>query len=282
MFIKTSDLSYTYMKGTPFETDALFSVNVDIKEGQFVLIIGSTGSGKSTLVQHFNALIKPQCGKVYVLGKDILSKEISFKKLRQEVGLAFQFPESQIFEETIYADIAFGPRRAGLSEDEISLRIEEYLKWIGITKEEANKRSPFTVSGGQMRKIALAGIMIMNPRVLILDEPTVSLDPKSSKEILERIKLLHNTKNITVIIVSHDLKELISHCDRILIMNKGRNVFFGDYSDLIKNRHVLKDSSLTLPDYTEILEYLSLNGIDIKKDAISENECVKEILKHWN
>ena len=161
MSIKAVNLSYNYMQGTPFENNALNCVEADIKEGEFVLLAGSTGSGKSTLVQHFNGLIKPASGSVYIFGKDIWEKNYNLKKLRQDVGLVFQFPESQLFEKNIYDDIAFGPRCAEVTEEEIDRRMNEYLSWIGLTKEEAKKRSPFSLSGGQMRKVALAGVMIM-------------------------------------------------------------------------------------------------------------------------
>lgn len=282
MFIKAENLTYTYMKGTPFEKKVLDKINLEIKEGEFIALIGSTGSGKTTLVQHFNGLLKPESGKIYVFGKDLGSSAVNLKKLRQEVGLVFQFPESQLFEETVYDDIAFALRCAGLDEEEISSRVSEYLPWIGLTLDEAKKRSPFTLSGGQMRKVALSGVMVMNPRVLILDEPTVGLDPRSSLQLLNNIKSWHKSKNTTILLVSHSMREVLSLADKVAIMHEGGLTSIGKTANIIKEVDWLKEIGLDIPEYTQLALALKKRGIDIRSDIFTLEDCCKEILKLWN
>ncbi|MBI2251634.1 MAG: energy-coupling factor transporter ATPase, partial [Armatimonadetes bacterium] len=207
--LKTIDLTHIYMQNSPFEFKALENINLEIKKGVITGIIGPVGGGKSTLIQHFNAILKPTFGKVLVDGEDLNDPKTNLKKIRQKVGLVFQFPETQLFGENIFEDVAFGPRNMGLSEKEVDERVEEALSWVEISFKESKIRSPFSLSGSQMRKVALASIIALHPEVLILDEPTVGLDPKGRKNLLEKIKLLKDNWNLTVILVSHGIEELV-------------------------------------------------------------------------
>lgn len=282
MFIKVEDLNYTYMKGTPFERKALSNINLEIKEGEFIALIGSTGSGKTTLIQHFNRLLCPSSGKVYAFGQDLFNPKVDLRRLRQQIGLVFQFPESQLFEETVYDDIAFALRCADIDEKEVLSRVSEYLPWIGLTLDEAKKRSPFSISGGQMRKVALAGVMVMNPRVLVLDEPTVGLDPQSSHKILTQIKSWHKMRNTTVILVSHSMKDVLSLADKVVVMHDGTIQFSGKISNVVEKADLLKEIGLDLPDYTKLALELRKKGINIRADIFNIEDCLEEILKHWN
>ena len=219
--IKAENVNYIYQQGMPFERQALYDVNIEIKDGSLVALIGHTGSGKSTLIQHFNALVKPTSGKIIINGIDVTAPKADLRLVRKTVGLVFQYPEHQLFEETVYKDIAFGPKNMGFSDEEIDKRVRESAALVGL-KEKHLTRSPFDLSGGQKRRVAIAGVLAMNPKVLILDEPTAGLDPKGRDEILATIKKLHEeNKEMIIIFVSHSMEDVAKTAERVIVMNDG-------------------------------------------------------------
>ena len=221
MSIKIENLTYVYMPKTPFEKKALDNVSLEIEDGEFLAVIGHTGSGKSTLIQHLNGLLKPASGKIYVDGTDITDKDTKLVDIRKKVGLVFQYPEYQLFEETIAKDIAYGPSNLELNEDEILRRVKKSMEMVGLNYEEYKDISPFELSGGQKRRVAIAGVIAMEPKVLILDEPTAGLDPAGRDDILEQIKLLHEKYNMTIILVSHSMEDVGKLAEKIIVMNDG-------------------------------------------------------------
>ena len=277
--IKTENLTYTYSIGTPFEKTAVDNVNLEIEEGALVGIIGHTGSGKSTLIQHFNGLVKPTSGKIYVDGQDIWSKETKLRDIRFKVGLVFQYPEYQIFEETVYKDIAFGPKNMGLPDEEIDRRIKETAELVGLHKENLYK-SPFELSGGQKRRVAIAGVMAMEPKVLILDEPTAGLDPKGRDKILGQIKEYHQQKKSTVLLVSHSMEDVAKFADKILVMNKAKLFCYDDTPIVFKRADELANMGLAVPQITRVFNRLKQSGIDIRTDVYTTEFARKTILEY--
>lgn len=277
--IKTENLTYTYSIGTPFEKTAVDNVNLEIEEGALVGIIGHTGSGKSTLIQHFNGLVKPTSGKIYVDGQDIWAKETKLRDIRFKVGLVFQYPEYQIFEETVYKDIAFGPKNMGLPDDEIDRRIKETAELVGLHKENLYK-SPFELSGGQKRRVAIAGVMAMEPKVLILDEPTAGLDPKGRDKILGQIKEYHQQKKSTVLLVSHSMEDVAKFADKILVMNKAQLFCYDDTPTVFKRAEELANMGLAVPQITRVFNRLKQSGIDIRTDVYTTEFARKTILEY--
>lgn len=278
--IKVENLTHVYMKDTPFETKAIEGVNLRIEEGEFFGLIGHTGSGKSTLVQHFNGLLKPTEGKVIIDGVDISkAKGEELKKIRSRVGLIFQYPEHQLFEETVYKDVAFGPTNMGLSPEEVDERVKEALHMVGIDFETVKDRSPFELSGGQMRRVAIAGVLAMKPKVLVLDEPTAGLDPKGRNEILERIKSLQRDLNLTIILVSHNMEDIAKLVDRIGVMYKGRLVLAGPPKYIFQQADTLKELGLGVPQVTELMIQLKAKGRNVKTDIFTVEEAERELEK---
>lgn len=277
--IKTENLTYTYSIGTPFEKTAVDNVNLDIEEGEFVGIIGHTGSGKSTLIQHLNGLVKPTYGKVVIDGEDIWSKDVKIRDIRFKVGLVFQYPEYQIFEETVYKDIAFGPKNMGLPDEEIDRRIRETAELVGLHKENLDK-SPFELSGGQKRRVAIAGVMAMEPKVLILDEPTAGLDPKGRDKILGQIKEYHKQKKSTVLLVSHSMEDVAKFADKILVMNKSKVFCYEDTPEVFKRAEELTEIGLAVPQITRVFNRLKQSGIDIRTDVYTTEFAKKTILEY--
>ncbi len=277
--IKTENLTYTYSIGTPFEKTAVDSVNLDIEEGEFVGIIGHTGSGKSTLIQHLNGLVKPTSGKVFIDGEDIWSKDVKIRDIRFKVGLVFQYPEYQIFEETVYKDIAFGPKNMGLPDEEIDRRIKETAELVGLHMENLDK-SPFELSGGQKRRVAIAGVMAMEPKVLILDEPTAGLDPKGRDKILGQIKEYHRQKKSTVLLVSHSMEDVAKFADKILVMNKAQVFCYEDTPEVFKRAGELTEIGLSVPQITRVFNRLKQSGIDIRTDVYTTEFARKTILEY--
>lgn len=280
--IKTENLSHTYMDGSPFKVEAVKNINITIKEGEIVGIIGATGSGKSTLIQHFNGILAPSAGKVFVLGQDINDKKTDLKNIRRDIGLLFQYPEHQLFEETIYADIAFGPKNMGLPEEETEKRIKNILDIIGITLEESKERSPFSLSGGQMRKVALAGILAMDPKVLVLDEPTAGLDPLSRAEFLNNIKLLNEKYDKTIIMVSHSMEEVAQVATRVIVMNEGEIAADEDIDQIFSLTHFISNLGLDAPSYTKLAYRLKEEGYPVNTNVYTLEQIKEELLKHWN
>lgn len=276
--IRTENLTYTYSQGTPFEKTAVKDVNIEIEEGELVGIIGHTGSGKSTLIQHLNGLIKPTSGKIFIDGVDIHDKDVKLRDVRFKVGLVFQYPEYQIFEETVYKDIAFGPTNMGLDEGEIDKRVRETAKLVGIDDSLLNK-SPFELSGGQKRRVAIAGVLAMKPEVLILDEPTAGLDPKGRTEILEQISELRRESGITILLVSHSMEDVAEYVDRILVMNKGKLVYDDKPREVFKHYKELEQIGLAAPQVTYIMHELKEIGMDVDVDATTIEEAAESIKK---
>ena len=264
--IKTENLTYVYGEGTPFRKVAVDNVDLSIDEGEFIGVIGHTGSGKSTLIQHFNGLLEPTSGSVYVDGEKLWEDKARLREIRFKVGLVFQYPEYQLFEETCYKDIAFGPKNMGLSEDEIDKRVRETAKLVGIS-DEILEKSPFELSGGQKRRVAIAGVMAMEPRVLILDEPASGLDPKGRSQILGLIREYHREKKNTVMLVSHSMEDVAKHCSKILVMNNAK-VFCYDTPERVFHRsEELESMGLAVPQITRVFNRLKAMGHDIPEDV---------------
>ncbi|MDD3766015.1 MAG: energy-coupling factor transporter ATPase [Eubacteriales bacterium] len=255
MIIKAENLSYTYSQGGPFQKDALHAVSFTIKKGEFIGIIGHTGSGKSTLVQHLNGLLKPTSGKIYIDGIDTSGKKADLKAVRAKVGLVFQYPEHQLFEETVRRDIAFAPTNMGLSKEEIEERVEQACALVGISKDILDK-SPFEISGGQKRRVAIAGVLAMKPQVLVLDEPTAGLDPRGREEILSQIKKLHKDIGITVILVSHGMEDIANTVERLFVMNKGKIAMEGTPLEVYSRYEELEEIGLSAPQVTKLMKRL--------------------------
>lgn len=274
--IRTENLTYTYSQGTPFEKTAVKDVNIEIEEGELVGIIGHTGSGKSTLIQHLNGLIKPTSGKIFIDGVDIHDKDVKLRDVRFKVGLVFQYPEYQIFEETVYKDIAFGPTNMGLDEGEIDKRVRETAKLVGIDDSLLNK-SPFELSGGQKRRVAIAGVMAMRPKVLILDEPTAGLDPRGREMILDQIKHYHEETGSTVLLVSHSMEDVARFAQKILVMNKGEVFCYDTPPAVFARADEIAAIGLSVPQITKVFSMLRSRGIDIRGDVYTIEFAMKTI-----
>ena len=247
MSIRLERVSYTYQVGASRAVEALKDVSLEIEAGEFVGLIGPTGSGKSTLVQHFNGLLLPTEGKVFVDGVDLTKPDTELRGIRQKVGMVFQYPEHQLFGETVYEDVGFGPRNGGLSEEEIEERVRESLAYVGLDYGALRDRSPFELSGGQKRRVAIAGVLAMRPSVLILDEPTAGLDPKGRDEILDRVKALQEERGVTVVLVSHSMEDVARLVERIIVMEKGRVALDGTPTEVFRQAEQLKSMGLGVP-----------------------------------
>ncbi|MDI3533669.1 MAG: energy-coupling factor transport system ATP-binding protein [Thermosediminibacterales bacterium] len=278
MPIIIENLSHVYMPGTPFESKAIDNINLTIEDGEVFGLIGHTGSGKSTLIQHFNGLLRPTTGRVVVNGIDITNKNVDLKKLRSKVGLIFQYPEHQLFEETVVKDVAFGPKNLGLSQEEIQKRVKEALALVGLDYDVLKDRSPFELSGGQMRRIAIAGVLAMKPEVLILDEPTAGLDPRGRDEILEQIKNLHMKHKITVILVSHNMEDIARMAGRVGVMYRGKLIKTGTPRQVFSDYDTLKKAGLGIPQVTKLMKMLKEQGKAVRTDVLTVKEAENEIL----
>lgn len=277
MSIKVENLSYVYMKGTPFEKKALDNINIDIDDGEFLGIIGHTGSGKSTLVQHLNGLLKPTSGKIYIDGTDISGKNA--KELRNQVGIVFQYPEHQLFEETVFKDIAFGLERRGFKEDEIEVKVKSALKMVGLP-EEILSNSPFELSGGQKRRVAIAGVLVLEPRILVLDEPTAGLDPKGREDIFELITSLHRQLKITVILVSHSMEDIARFVKRVIVLNRGTIDMDGSLENVFRQVERLEQMGLSVPQITYLIKRLKTYVPEINENIFTVEEAKIEIIKY--
>lgn len=275
--LKTENLTYIYSQGTPFEKTAVNNVNLEIEEGELVCVMGHTGSGKSTLIQHFNGLLMPTSGKIYLDGEDIWKDKKKIRDVRFKVGLVFQYPEYQIFEETVFKDIAFGPKNMGLSEDEIKKRVYETAEDIGLPLESM-ERSPFEMSGGQKRRVAIAGVMAMRPRVLILDEPTAGLDPKGRDKILKLIKAYQQKTKSTVLIVSHSMEDIAEYADKILVMNKAELFCYDTPVNVFSRSEEIEQMGLDVPQITRVFNELKKRGIDFGKEVFTVNYAKELVL----
>jgi energy-coupling factor transport system ATP-binding protein len=280
MIIEIKNLSYIYNPQTPFEKRALDDISLNIDEGEFIGLIGHTGSGKSTLVQHLNGLMKPTAGEIIIDGENLADKSTKLKAIRQKVGLVFQYPEHQLFEESIYKDIAFGPINLGLSKEDIDNRVRYAMELVGLDFEELKDRSPFELSGGQKRRVAIAGVIAMKPKVLILDEPTAGLDPKGRDDILDEIRALYEKEKITIILVSHSMEDIARLVNRIFVMHKGKLAMDGTPRDIFAKSDELENMGLGIPQITKFMKRFKEAGHLVKEDVLTIEEAKIEILKY--
>ena len=278
MSIELKNVTYTYSPETAYEIHALKNINLVIPDGQFMGIIGHTGSGKSTLIQHFNALIRPTSGTIVYNGEDIWEEKYDRRKLRSEVGLVFQYPEHQLFESDVLSDVCFGPMNQGLSREEAEKEARKALAHVGF-KEEYFSKSPFELSGGQKKRVAIAGVLAMNPKILILDEPTAGLDPKGRDDILDQIQLLHKMRGITIILVSHSMEDIAKYVERLVVMNHGEAVFDDTPRKVFSHYQELEKMGLAAPQITYIMHALKEKGLDVDVNAITVEEAKDSILK---
>ncbi|MDL2251168.1 energy-coupling factor transporter ATPase [Lachnospiraceae bacterium OttesenSCG-928-J05] len=278
MQIKVENLQYVYSQGTAYEKQALRDINFEIGGGEFIGIIGHTGSGKSTLIQHLNGLIKATSGKILVDGEDIYKDGYNFKNLRNKVGLVFQYPEHQLFEETVLKDVCFGPKNQGLTEEEALERAKAALALTGLA-EEFYEASPFELSGGQKRRAAIAGVLAMEPEVLILDEPTAGLDPAGRDDILEQIAHLQRERQITVILVSHSMEDIAKYAQRLIVMNRGKLLFDDTPKKVFTHYRELEEIGLSAPQVTYIMHDLQERGFGVSAEATTVSEAAAEIIK---
>ena len=277
MLLIADHSSYIYSPGTAYEKKALDDVSLTINKGEFIGIIGHTGSGKSTLIQHFNGLEKATSGTIYFDGQDIYDKDFNMKSLRSRVGLVFQYPEHQLFETTVLEDVKFGPKNLGLSKVEVDLRAFEAIKQVGLS-EKCYDDSPFELSGGQKRRVAIAGVLAMKPEILILDEPTAGLDPRGRDEILDQIAKLHK-EGLTVILVSHSMEDVAKYADRIIAMNSGKVAFDGTPKEVFRHYKELERMGLSAPQITYVMQAMKELGLDVDTDVSTVEEAKEEILK---
>lgn len=276
--MELKNVTYTYSPGTVYEVNAIENVNLNIDAGEFIGIIGHTGSGKSTLIQHFNGLMRPTSGQVLFEGTDIWSEGYNLRKLRSNVGLVFQYPEYQLFEETVLKDVCFGPKNQGLNDAQAKEKALAALEQVGV-KEDLFEKSPFELSGGQKRRVAIAGVLAMDPKVLILDEPTAGLDPKGRDEILDQIKYLHEKRGITIILVSHSMEDVARYASRLIVMNDSKMVFDNAPREVFKHYKELEDMGLAAPQVTYIMHKLKERGLEVDVDATTVDEAKESILK---
>ena len=279
MSIKIENLVHVYMPKSPFEKVALNNVNIEINEGEFVALIGHTGSGKSTLIQHMNGLLKPTSGRIVVDGEDITKDGVKLTDIRKKVGLVFQYPEYQLFEETIEKDIEFGPSNLGLSDDEITKRVKKSMEMVGLDYDTYRNKSPFDLSGGQKRRVAIAGVIAMEPKVLILDEPTAGLDPKGRDDILEQIKVLHDEYKMTIILVSHSMEDVDKLAERIIVMNKGEVALEGTPAKVFKEVETLENIGLAVPQVTYLMRELKRRGFNVSDEIYTIKQGKEELLR---
>jgi len=280
MFIHLEDMCFTYSLGMPFETEVLRNINLEINKGEFIGLIGHTGCGKTTLIQHFNGLLTPTSGKIYVEGVDLNKKGVNLKLVRQKIGLVFQYPENQLFEETIYQEVAFGPKKLGLSEEKIKKRVREALKMVDLDYNLYAERSPFSLSGGEMRRVALASILSIRPKMLILDEPTANLDPQGRDNILSEIKKIHYNFGMGVVLVSHNMEKVAETVNRLVVMHRGEIIMDGSPRDIFeKHANDLIEVGLGIPQVTECMHKLKAKGKDVYAGVLTVDDAEREMLK---
>lgn len=279
MSIKIENLVHVYMPKSPFEKVALDNVNIEINDNEFVALIGHTGSGKSTLIQHMNGLLKPTSGRIIVDGEDITKEGFKLTDIRKKVGLVFQYPEYQLFEETIEKDIEYGPRNLGLEQEEITRRVKNAMKMVGLDYDIYRNKSPFDLSGGQKRRVAIAGVIAMEPKILILDEPTAGLDPKGRDDILEQIKKLHTEYKMTIVLVSHSMEDVGRLAQRIIVMNNGNVALEGTPAQVFKEIDTLENIGLAVPQVTYLMRALKEKGFNVSDEVYTINQGKEELLR---
>lgn len=280
MSIKIENLTHVYMPKTPFETIALDNINLELEEGKFYALIGHTGSGKSTLIQHLNGLLKPTSGKILIDGMDITDKKTVMSDVRKKVGLVFQYPEYQLFEETIEKDIAFGPINLGLDEEEVLRRVKRAMDMVGLEYEKYKDLSPFEISGGQKRRVAIAGVVAMEPKVLILDEPIAGLDPRGRDAILHQLKKLHEEYKHTVILVTHSMEDVADVAEEVIVMSDAKVMMKGTPREVFTKIDMLEEVGLGAPQITYLMRALKEKGIPVREDIFTVAEAKEEIRKY--
>ena len=278
--IEIKNLTHIYSEGLPFEKKAIDDINLKIEENEFIGLIGHTGSGKSTFIQHLNGLLKPSSGEIIVDGMKVDKSSSNLTELRKKIGLVFQYPEYQLFEETIERDIAFGPGNLDLSEEEVSRRVKASMDSVGLDYETYKDKSPFELSGGLKRRVAIAGVLAMEPKVLILDEPTAGLDPRGRDEILSEIKSIHEKRKITVILVSHSMEDVAKIAERIIVMDKGKVFLDSNPREIFRNENKLLSVGLGIPQITSLMRALKKKGLDINEDSITVEEAKESLIKY--
>lgn len=278
--IEIKNLTHIYSEGLPFEKIAIDNLNLSIEENEFIGLIGHTGSGKSTFIQHLNGLLKPSSGEIIVDGTKVDKFSSNLTELRKKIGLVFQYPEYQLFEETIERDIAFGPKNLDLDEDEVLKRVKSSMDSVGLQYETYKDKSPFELSGGLKRRVAIAGVLAMEPKVLILDEPTAGLDPRGRDEILSEIKSIHEKRKITVILVSHSMEDVAKITERIIVMDKGRVFLDSNPREIFRNEDKLLSVGLGIPQITSLMRALKKKGLDINEDSITVEEAKESLIKY--
>lgn len=278
--IEIKNLTHIYSEGLPFEKRAIDDINLKIEENEFIGLIGHTGSGKSTFIQHLNGLLKPSSGEIILDGMKVSKSSSNLTELRKKIGLVFQYPEYQLFEETIERDIAFGPGNLDLSEEEILERVKSSMDSVGLDYETYKDKSPFELSGGLKRRVAIAGVLAMEPKVLILDEPTAGLDPRGRDEILSEIKSIHEKRKITVILVSHSMEDVAKIAERIIVMDKGKVFLDSNPREIFRNEDKLLSVGLGIPQITSLMRALKKKGLDINEDSITVEEAKESLIKY--
>lgn len=279
MPIEIKDISHIYMEKTPYEKKALNNVSLTINDGDFVAIAGHTGSGKSTLMQHLNGLLNPNKGKVFIDGIDInKKKDKQTLNARRSVGVVFQYPEQQLFEESIFADIAFGPRNFDLSESEVEQRVKEAMDFVELDYEEYKDKSPFLLSGGQMRRVAIAGIIALKPKYLVLDEPTAGLDPRLKQNLLQKVKKLHQKEHVTIIMVSHNMDDIALLANKVAVMNQGKLMIYDEPRKVFAHRDIIEQAGLLEPEVMQLLRKIKEYGLDVEVSALNKQEALNNIL----
>lgn len=279
MSVKVENLTHIYNEGLPHESVAVQDVSFSIEDGQIAGIIGHTGSGKSTLVQHLNGLIKPKTGSIYIDGENICDGKTVMREIRKKVGLVFQYPEYQLFEETVFKDVAFGPKNIGLADEELEDRVREAIELVGLDYEQIKDKSPFDLSGGQKRRVAIAGVIAMKPKVLILDEPTAGLDPKAHRDVLDMIIRVHEHENNITIMVSHNMEDIASMCDKVIVMDRAHAVMEGTPEEVFARRAELKQMGLAAPPVTELIDMLNDRGFKLDGNILTRDKAVEEIYR---
>lgn len=281
-------LTHVYLRGTPFESTALRGVDLLIRRGECLGILGPTGSGKSTLVQHFNGLLRPTEGRVWVDGVEVRPGTAAAREVRRKVGLLFQYPEHQLFEATVFDDVAFGPRNLGLDTGEVEERVRESLRWVGLDPDRFGPRSPFSLSGGEMRRVAIAGVLAMRPQVLVLDEPTAGLDPEGRRELLARIRELHRKAGLTVVFISHRMDDVARLCQRVVVLHRGQVFLDAPVREAFRQADRLRSIGLDVPGVADVLLRLRAAGLNVRCDRLTVAEACEEIVRvlrregRWN
>ncbi|MDD2190373.1 MAG: energy-coupling factor transporter ATPase [Eubacteriales bacterium] len=279
MQIQVKNLNYIYSEGMPYESIALTDISFEIKKGEFVGIIGHTGSGKSTLIQHLNGLLKPKSGSILIDGTDIAEKNVKMHDIRRKIGLVFQYPEYQLFEETVHKDVAFGPLNLGLTQEEADERVKKAIIMVGLNYEEIAERSPFELSGGQKRRVAIAGVIAMEPEILILDEPTAGLDPKAHQDILRMVEKIHSLTSNTIILVSHNMGDISKLSDKVLVLDRGRLVLDGTPADVFCQADYLESLGLGLPPSAYLMRELKKRGVPVSDNILNIEGAEEELYR---